>query len=88
MAHLHYALDLCVEVFIVNDDAVLLRMHDKYKRWYGPGGHVDPGEDPNEAVKREAMEEAGLDITLVGPADWTQEHIVRYFSTALMIAVV
>jgi len=73
MAHLHYALDLCIEAFIVNDNAVLLRLHDKYNIWTGPGGHIDPGEDPNEAVKREAMEEAGLDITLIGPTDWNRE---------------
>jgi len=73
MAHLHYALDLCIEAFIVHDKAVLLRLHDKYNIWTGPGGHIDPGEDPNEAVKREAMEEAGLDITLIGPADWNKE---------------
>jgi len=73
MAHLHYALDLCIEAFIVNDNAVLLRLHDKYNMWAGPGGHIDPGEDPTEAVKREAMEEVGLDITLVGPAGWTKQ---------------
>jgi len=73
MAHVNYALDLCIEAFIVNDGAVLLRLHDKYDIWSGPGGHIDPGEDPNEAVKREAMEEAGLDITLIGPSGWSKE---------------
>ena len=77
MAHQHYALDLCIEAFIVNDGAVLLRMHDKYGIWMGPGGHIDPGEDPNQAVKREAMEEAGLDITLIGPAHWKKEDTKR-----------
>lgn len=73
MAHHHYALDLCIEAFIINEDAVLLRLHDKYNIWTGPGGHIDPGEDPNEAVCREAMEEAGLDITLVGPTGWVKQ---------------
>ena len=73
MAHYHYALDLCIEAFIVNDGAVLLRLHDKYDIWAGPGGHIDPGEDPNEAVLREAMEETGLAITLVGPAGWIKQ---------------
>ena len=70
MAHLHYALDLCIEAFIVNDGAVLLRLQDKYNMWAGPGGHIDPNEDPNEAVKREAMEETGLDITLIDPTNF------------------
>lgn len=52
---------------------MLLRLHDKYDIWAGPGGHIDPNEDPNEAAKREAMEETGLDITLVAPAGWTKE---------------
>lgn len=73
MAHLNYALDLCIEAFIVNEGAVLLRLHDKYNMWSGTGGHIDPNEDPNEAVKREAMEEAGLDITLVDPHNFEKK---------------
>jgi hypothetical protein len=38
MAHLNYYLDLCVEAYIVNDGAVLLRLHEKYNIWSGPGG--------------------------------------------------
>lgn len=72
MAHLNYYLDLCIEAFIVNDWAVLLRLHEKYNIWTGPGGHIDPGEDSNEAVLREAWEEVGLKIELVGPAGWTK----------------
>ncbi len=72
MAHLNYYLDLCVEAFIVNGDSVLLRLHDKYGIWTGPGGHIDPGEDSNEAARREAWEEAGLKIELVGPVGWVK----------------
>lgn len=70
MTHLHYALDLCIEALIVNDGAVLLRMHEKYNTWMGPGGHIDPNEDPNEAVKREVMEETGLEIALINPTNF------------------
>ncbi|MEY3784628.1 MAG: hypothetical protein RLZZ230_950 [Candidatus Parcubacteria bacterium] len=70
MAHLNYYLDLCVEAFIVNDGAVLLRLHEKYNIWTGPGGHIDPGEDSNEAVLREVWEEVGLKVILIGPAGW------------------
>jgi 8-oxo-dGTP pyrophosphatase MutT (NUDIX family) len=70
MAHLNYYLDLCIEAFIVNDGAVLLRLHEKYNIWTGPGGHIDPGEDSNEAVLREVWEEVGLKIDLVGPIGW------------------
>ena len=52
------------EVFIVHRDKVLLRMHPKMGIWCSIGGHVDPGEDPNEAALREVKEEVGLDIAL------------------------
>lgn len=32
-------------------------------QWYVPGGAVDPGETPDEAVVRELREEAGLEVT-------------------------
>ncbi len=70
MAHLNYYLDLCVEAFIVNEGAVLLRLHEKYNLWSGPGGHIDPGEDSNEAVLREIWEEVGLKVELVGREGW------------------
>jgi len=70
MAHLNYYLDLCCEAFIVNEGAVLLRLHEKYNLWSGPGGHIDPGEDSNEAVLREVWEEVGLRVELVGPIGW------------------
>lgn len=70
MAHINYYLDLCIEAFIVNGDAVLLRLHEKYDIWTGPGGHIDPGEDFNEAVLREVWEEVGLKVTLLGPRGW------------------
>ena len=70
MAHYNYYLDLCAEAFVVNEGAVLLRLHEKYHIWTGPGGHIDPGEDANEAVFREVWEEACLKVELVGPIGW------------------
>ncbi|MFH0829222.1 MAG: NUDIX domain-containing protein [Candidatus Kerfeldbacteria bacterium] len=67
MPHTHDHLCLTVETFIVYNSRVLLRMHEKYHIWLGVGGHVESGEDPNEAAVREAKEETGLIITLVGP---------------------
>jgi 8-oxo-dGTP pyrophosphatase MutT (NUDIX family) len=53
-------------VFIVYKDKVLLRLHDKYKEWYGVGGHIELDEDPAEAAVREVKEEVGLDVDLIG----------------------
>lgn len=64
MAHIHDRIDFTAEVFIVHNNKVLLRRHDKYKIWLSIGGHVELHEDPTEAVIREAREEVGLDIAL------------------------
>lgn len=42
-------------------DQVLLVDHKKAELWLPPGGHVDPGENPKETVRREAREELGID---------------------------
>lgn len=73
MAHSNYYLDLTVDTFVVNGDAVLLRLHEKYNYWGSPGGHIDPGEDVNEAALREVWEEVGLKVTLIGPEGWQRE---------------
>lgn len=70
MAHINFYLDLCVDTYVVCDNKVLLRLHEKYNYWGAPGGHIDPGEDVNEAALREVWEEVGLRVELVGPAGW------------------
>lgn len=66
MPHIHEKIDFTVEVFVVYQDRVLLRMHDKYKKWLSVGGHIELDEDPNEAAVREVREEVGLDVELYG----------------------
>jgi len=73
MAHNNYYLDLCVDTLVVQGDAVLLRLHEKYNYWGAPGGHIDPGEDVNEAALREVWEEVGLKVELIGPDGWRKE---------------
>jgi 8-oxo-dGTP diphosphatase len=46
-------------------DRILLVDHKKAELWLPPGGHVDPGEDPKETVRREAKEELGIDAELL-----------------------
>jgi 8-oxo-dGTP pyrophosphatase MutT (NUDIX family) len=64
MSHTGDTMCYTAEVFIVYRGRVLLRMHDKYHFWCSIGGHVEKGEDPNEAALREVKEEVGLDIVL------------------------
>ena len=66
MAHIFYDLDFTVSVFIVHGGKVLLVHHRKLGRWLPVGGHIEIGENPEEAALREAEEESGLRIELVG----------------------
>jgi 8-oxo-dGTP pyrophosphatase MutT (NUDIX family) len=45
---------------------VVLLKHRRLGIWVQPGGHLDAGETPWEAAQREAEEETGLEVTLVG----------------------
>jgi 8-oxo-dGTP pyrophosphatase MutT (NUDIX family) len=64
MPHINEKLDIVVDVYIVFEDKVLLRKHDKYSTYLSVGGHIDIDEDPNTAAIREAKEETGIDIEL------------------------
>jgi 8-oxo-dGTP pyrophosphatase MutT (NUDIX family) len=55
---------------------VLLRWHVRQERWFGVGGHGDPGEtDPLQIALREAREESGL-ADLVPWPDGALRHAV------------
>lgn len=64
MPHINEKIDFTIEVFIVYNNKVLLRKHDKYKIWLSVGGHIELDENPNQAAIREVKEEVGLDIEL------------------------
>lgn len=64
MSHINELIDYTVETFVVFDDKVLLKFHDKYGIWLSVGGHIELDENPNQAAVREVKEEVGLDISL------------------------
>src|SRR5512146_996724 len=37
-----------------------LLIRDSYQNWGFPKGHIEPGEQPDEAARREVLEETGL----------------------------
>ena len=53
---------------VVADDRrrVALHLHKRMNMWLQPGGHIDAGESPWLAALREAGEETGLPVSLVG----------------------
>ncbi len=66
MAHIHEKIDFTVAIFVVEKDRVLLIHHRKLDKWLPLGGHVELDEDPEQAALREAKEESGLDVELLG----------------------
>jgi 8-oxo-dGTP pyrophosphatase MutT (NUDIX family) len=45
---------------VVGRRGVVLHRHRRLHRWLQPGGHIDPGESPEQAAVRECREETGL----------------------------
>jgi 8-oxo-dGTP pyrophosphatase MutT (NUDIX family) len=66
MAHIHEKIDFTAAVFIVQNGRVLLVHHRKLNQWLPVGGHIELDEDPEQAAVREAREESGLEIELIG----------------------
>jgi 8-oxo-dGTP diphosphatase len=61
-----------VAALLVRDGRVLLCHRAAGRRWYPdvwdlPGGHVETGESPIEALGRELKEEVGIQIEAPGP---------------------
>lgn len=46
--------------FVVEGGRTLLHWHKRLQQWMPPGGHIEPDEDPVQAVLREVREETGL----------------------------
>jgi 8-oxo-dGTP pyrophosphatase MutT (NUDIX family) len=42
---------------------VVLHRHKRMGIWLQPGGHIEPGETPEDAALREVLEETGLALT-------------------------
>ena len=66
MPHIHERIDFTVQLWIVYENKVLLRFHEKFHEWLGVGGHIELDEDPLQAAHREAQEEVGLSVTIPG----------------------
>src|ERR1035437_8012446 len=66
MADIHEKIDFTVAIFIVRDGRILLIHHRKLDKWLPLGGHIELDEDPEQAALREAKEESGLDVELIG----------------------
>jgi 8-oxo-dGTP pyrophosphatase MutT (NUDIX family) len=66
MAHIHEKIDFSVAIFVVRNREVLLVHHRKLDQWLPLGGHIELDEDPEMAALREAKEESGYEVELIG----------------------
>src|SRR5712692_2950641 len=66
MPHLHDKIDFTVAIFVVQQAKVLLVHHRQLGKWLPLGGHIELDEDPEAAALREAKEESGLEVELLG----------------------
>lgn len=69
----------CASVFIINPEnkKILLIKHKKNRKWTQPGGHIEYDETPEEAALREAYEETGLKVKLLGDRFPREEDYIR-----------
>jgi len=66
--------EFTASTYIFDGAKVLLVLHKKLKKWLPVGGHVELNETPEEAAKREAKEEAGIDVELIPQENITVNH--------------
>jgi 8-oxo-dGTP pyrophosphatase MutT (NUDIX family) len=66
MAHIHEKIDFTVAIFVVQESKVLLVHHRRLSKWLPLGGHIELDEEPETAALREAKEESGLEVELLG----------------------
>lgn len=57
--------DFVASGFLVSGEKVLLVKHRKLGLWLPVGGHIEAHETPEEALRREIMEEVGLEVEVL-----------------------
>jgi len=77
MAHIHEKIDFTVAIFVVHEGKILLVHHRRLNKWLPLGGHIELDEDPEQAALREALEESGFEVELIGDRPPTTEPGTR-----------
>ena len=77
MAHIHEKIDFTVAIFVVEAGKILVIHHRNLNKWLPLGGHIELDEDPETAALREAKEESGLEVEIIGERPPTTEPGTR-----------
>jgi 8-oxo-dGTP diphosphatase len=65
-------------VYLVNSERnVLLTWNKNLQTWIPVGGHIEPGDTPEDAIKREVAEETGFEFDFVSPHEEDEYGRVR-----------
>lgn len=56
-------LHVTASAVVIGRRGTVLHVHKRLHEWMQPGGHVEPGEAPWEAARRESEEETGLALS-------------------------
>lgn len=67
MPHIHAQIDFVVSCFIARKGKVLLVDHKKLGCWLPVGGHVELGQDTDQALDAEVAEETGIPVEFIEP---------------------
>ncbi len=69
----------CASAFIIHPDTkkILLVKHHLWNRWVQPGGHMEGIETPEETARREAYEETGLKVKILGEHFPREDDMIR-----------
>lgn len=69
--------EVVVGVFIINNNnEILLFTSPKWDgKYVVPGGHVEPGERLEDAIKREVKEEIGVEIEVMGQFELAEDFV-------------
>ncbi len=65
---------ISVKAAIIDDDGRILLLREKDGSWELPGGGLEHGEDPKEALTREIAEETGMSV------EWMSEKPAAFWS--------
>jgi len=68
MTYVPYLVPISVKAIIIENGKVWLRKNER-DEWELPGGKIDPGEQPEETVLRELLEELGFTSEVNGIVD-------------------